>query len=67
MKAINQFASVLVLAGGAFLVGCNERPVIASPSCADIEKITDPAKKSELLKRCPRSGPAFKPSEEKNW
>lgn len=51
----------------ALIAGCGKTPDVASPTCADLDKITDPAKKAELLKKCPRSGPAFKPSEKKEW
>lgn len=61
---IATFFSMMVT---ALLSGCNEKPAIASPSCADLEKIIDPAKKNELQKKCPRNGPAFKPSEDKKW
>lgn len=59
----------MILAGtiAAFIVGCEKTPETASPTCADLDKITDPAQKAELLKTCPRSGPAFKPSEKKGW
>lgn len=60
---------LMILAGtmAALLVGCDKTPELASPTCADLDKITDPAKQAELLKICPRSGPAFKPSEKKSW
>ena len=58
---------VLALAATSLVTGCGDKPSSASPACADLDKITDPAQKEELLKKCPRSGPAFKPSEKKNW
>lgn len=52
----------------ALIAGCGKTPSdVASPTCADLDKITDPVQQAELLKKCPRSGPAFKPSEEKKW
>lgn len=51
----------------ALLTGCNEKPTVASPTCADLNKITDPAVREELLKKCPRSGPDFQPSKPRNW
>jgi entry exclusion lipoprotein TrbK len=67
MKSRNHEMAALVLAVGALLVGCKDKPSVASPACADLEKVTDPVQKAELLKKCPRSGPAFKPSREKKW
>lgn len=51
----------------AFLTACEKTQEmktqeVASPACVELEKTTDPAKKAELLKKCPRSGPEFKPS-----
>jgi len=48
-------------------VGCEKTPDIASPKCADLDRITNPVQKAELLKTCPRSGAAFKPSDKKSW
>jgi len=56
---------LLMIVAGTFavlLVGCEKAPDIASPTCADLDKITDPVKREELLKTCPRSGSGFKPS-----
>jgi entry exclusion lipoprotein TrbK len=47
--------------------GCDVRKAAESPDCTDLTKITDPARKAELAKRCPRGGPVFKPSEKKQW
>jgi len=62
-KHILALASLLPV----LLTGCNDKPAVASPACADLEKTTDPAARAELLKRCPRVGPAYKPSQPKNW
>lgn len=52
----------------AFLSGCGKAPPeVASPTCADLDKVTDPVQKTELLKKCPRSGPEFKPSPKKEY
>lgn len=51
----------------AFLAGCGKAPEVASPTCADLDKVTDPAQKAELLKKCPRSGPEFKASPKKEY
>jgi len=61
---------LLMIVAGTFvvlLVGCEKAPDIASPTCADLDKITDPAQKEELLKTCPRSGSGFKPSPKKSY
>lgn len=47
--------------------GCHNEPAVSSPSCSELEKTTDPVRRQELEKRCPRGGPAFTPSEKKNW
>lgn len=61
---------MLVVAAG-LNVGCSKKTDEiyqgASPICADLDKITDPAEKAELLKKCPRGGPGFKPSDKKEW
>lgn len=49
----------------ALVGGCGKDPETASPTCADLDKITDTAQRAELLKKCPRSGPEFKPSPKK--
>lgn len=67
MKAINQALAVFALASSFLLAGCKEKAAVASPACADLAKTTDPARKAELLKKCPRSGPVFTPSEKKEW
>jgi len=61
---------LLMIVAGTFavlLVGCEKAPDIASPTCTDLDKITDPAQKEELLKTCPRSGSGFKPSPKKSY
>lgn len=64
---------LLSLTLGALLValvaGCDSKPeeVVASPTCADLEKIKDPAQRTELLKKCPRLGSGFKPSDKREW
>jgi len=61
-------ALALAAALAASLAGCSkEPPTAASPSCADLNKVTDPAQRVELLKKCPRSGPEFKPSPKKDY
>ncbi|MFZ3287954.1 MAG: entry exclusion lipoprotein TrbK [Telluria sp.] len=67
MSQKNSIVAVFVLMNTLLLAGCGDRPPVASPTCADLEKITDPVQKAELLKKCPRSGPVYKPSPEKKW
>lgn len=61
---------LLMIVAGTFavlLVGCEKTPDVASPTCADLDTITDPAQKEELLKTCPRNGSGFKPSPKKSY
>jgi entry exclusion lipoprotein TrbK len=56
----------------AVLPGCSKQPeaaipALASPTCADLDKVTDAAQQAELLKKCPRSGTQFKPSQKKEY
>lgn len=59
----------LILAATVMAVigGCGKTPEVASPDCAELDKTIDPAKRTELLKKCPRSGPAFRPSPIKSY
>ena len=63
VKHILALASLLPV----LLTGCNDKPADASPACADLDKMTDAAARAELLKKCPRNGPAFNPGKPKNW
>lgn len=47
--------------------GCSRNAEIGSPACEELKTTTDPVRKAELERRCPRSGKAIKPSPEKNW
>jgi entry exclusion lipoprotein TrbK len=67
MKTNISAVFAVLLAATMTVSGCREKPAVASPSCAELEKISDPAQRAELLKKCPRGGPDFKPSPEKNW
>ena len=61
----------------ALLAGCGKTqeatsPTVASPDCASLASMTDAQKadqalQAELLKKCPRSGPAFKASPKKEY
>jgi len=55
--------SILVMSG------CSEKPqeVSGGLTCADYERVTDKAARNDLLKKCPRLGPAFKPSNDKGY
>ncbi|WP_426116087.1 entry exclusion lipoprotein TrbK [Massilia sp. PWRC2] len=67
MKTINRVVGIFVLATSALLAACKDKAAVASPVCADLARTSDPARRAELLKKCPRSGPVFKPSEKKQW
>lgn len=38
----------------SFVIGCKNTQEEASPSCAELEQITDPIRREELIKKCPR-------------
>jgi len=68
MRTQRLIALALAATLAAGLAGCGkEAPAVASPICADLDKVTDPAQRAELLKKCPRSGPEFKPSPKKDY
>ncbi|MBI3407666.1 MAG: entry exclusion lipoprotein TrbK [Planctomycetes bacterium] len=68
MRTQRFIALILAAALAAGLAGCGkEQPAVASPTCADLDKATDPAQRAELLKKCPRSGPEFKASPKKDY
>lgn len=67
MKIQNFIAIAVLLVAAAIVAACKDKPAVASPACADLAGVSDPAQKAELIKRCPRSGPDFKPSPVKNW
>ncbi len=74
MRTQRLTALILAAAFAAVLVGCNKtpEPQVASPDCAPLASMTeaqkaDPAFQAELLKKCPRSGPEFKPSPKKSY
>lgn len=67
MNTQRLLALLLAATLAAFLAGCGKAPEVASPTCADLDKVTDPAQKAELLKKCPRSGPEFKASPKKEY
>jgi entry exclusion lipoprotein TrbK len=67
MKNKKCIAIAVVLVAAVLVAACKDKPAVASPACADIAGISDPAQKAELIKRCPRNGPDFKPSPVKNW
>jgi len=67
MKTQNFIVIAVLLVAAAIVVACKDKLAVASPACADLAGISDPAQKAELIKRCPRNGPDFKPSPVKNW
>lgn len=67
MNTQRVLASVVSAILATVLVGCSKSPdVVASPVCADLTKVTDPAQKAELLRKCPRAG-EFKASPKKDY
>ncbi|WP_366918949.1 entry exclusion lipoprotein TrbK [Burkholderia aenigmatica] len=67
-------ATLIALSALAMLAlfGCSKSDqstsaTIASPTCADLPSISDPAQRAELQKKCPRSGAAFQPSPAKSY
>lgn len=66
MRNING-AHVLTILATLLLCACKDDRSVSSPACAELQKETDPAKKAELLKKCPRGAGEFKPSPVRNW
>ena len=50
-----------------FLGGCYPRTEVESTPCDKLGKVTDPAIKADLEKRCGRGGPEFKPTPHKAY
>jgi entry exclusion lipoprotein TrbK len=68
MMAKNRMLLMILISTIATIIaGCEKSADVASPNCADLDKITNPVQKAELLKTCPRGGAAFKPSDKKSW
>lgn len=67
MKAKRFLALITPAILAVVMGGCGKEPEMASPTCADLDKITDLAQRAELLKKCPRTGPEFKPSPKKEY
>lgn len=51
----------------SMVLGCEDKASATRIDCVNVNKITDPQRKAELLKRCPRMGPEFKPSPKVYW
>ena len=51
----------------AAITGCSKQPEIASSECAELGTTTSPSQRAELVKKCPRSGPDFKPSPRQSY
>lgn len=66
MMIVRDSSILLALTVLAILVGCDNKPAVASPACVELDKTTDPAKRAELQKQCPRGG-SFKPSKGISW
>ena len=54
MKIKLLLSLVIVTIVTCFVVGCKNTHDEASPSCAELEQITDPIRRKELIKKCPR-------------
>lgn len=69
MNANRLLTFVVAATLSASIAGCGKEsaPVAASSTCAELDKVTDPAQRAELLKKCPRSGPEFKASPKKDY
>jgi entry exclusion lipoprotein TrbK len=68
MKLKQIFPLALAALIAVLVVGCGKSEDVTSPSCADLDKVKDPAQREELLKKCPRGAPGgFKPSEKREW
>ena len=69
MNANRLLTFVVAATLAASIAGCGNEPapVAASPTCAELDKVSDPAERAELLKKCPRSGPEFKVSPKKDY
>jgi hypothetical protein len=52
IKRLVSLVLVTIITG--FVIGCKNTQEEASPSCADLEQITDPIRREELIKKCPR-------------
>jgi entry exclusion lipoprotein TrbK len=66
MKSVGVFLILFATAWMGSLAGCDSKPAVASPSCVEMDKISDPVKREELQKQCPRGG-KFKRSPAVNW
>jgi len=72
MRKTNLAAFALIAAAAFSLSACDKQESavnkpIASPACADLANVTDPAQRAELEKKCPRSGAVFTPSPAKSY
>ena len=67
MSAKRVLPFILAATFAALATGCGKEPDVASLNCSDLDKVSDPAQKVELVKKCPRSNSEFKPSPKKEW
>ena len=51
----------------ALIQGCGKQQEMANPVCAELATITNPAKKAELVKKCPELGGEFKQSPKQSY
>lgn len=67
MKTSKRASQVVLLAVfNVLATGCGSREVEANP-CRDIDKISDPARKTERLTKCPRGGPPIVFKKPQEW
>lgn len=67
MEKFLKFAACAILIMAS--VACTDSPqeVAARIDCEDVHKVTDPEVLALMLRKCPRAGPAFKPSSGRTW
>jgi entry exclusion lipoprotein TrbK len=66
MKSVRLFLVLVVTAWLGNIAGCDSKPAVASPRCVELDKTTDPVRRAELQKQCPRGG-KFQRSPAVNW
>ena len=67
MINLRNFVLLVAIMTVTFLGGCSQRTEVESMPCDKLGKVTDPAIKADLEKRCGRGGPEFKPTPHKAY
>ena len=69
MKAKKVLSLTLGALVATLVTGCDNKPEekVASATCAELKTIKDPTQRAELLKKCPRVGSGFRPSDKREW